>query len=239
MTTEFANAPTWAISPAYARQWEGLSSVRAALDQSGKDTLVVIPHRLDSPDRNGWLREAMESVGGWNTHVAVDRYRCGPASAIMRAEQEIGAFPDYVFVLDDDDVALPEAIAKMRVALQASLAPFVCSDFIAERDGVEVVDYPRVRYPTPETLVHGWGHRGLMGYYWPMVCRVGGLDTTLRRYYDYDIARRLAFTYGAPVYLPEKLLRYRLHGDQITKHARANGTGPDELFSWLMSRPRE
>jgi hypothetical protein len=195
------------------------------------DTAVVIPHRHGR--RNRMALEALRSVYGQaKIIVAMDHYGRGPAHAIARAEIEYYPFPPLVFVLDDDDVAMPGAIEKMRQALVDSKAPFVYANFQAEKDDV-VVPYPSVKNPTLNSMRTFFGLRGLRGYKWDMVQQVGGLDTTLPQFEDVDIALRLAAKFGDPAYVDEILTQYRIHPGQMTKHGQPD---PD-LLRWIKARP--
>jgi len=206
------------------------------MKQEHNDTLVVIPYDHRRPNAEKWLSEAIESIGNWPWAVA-DNVQWGPAHGVAMLELDRAAmwgdgFPRYVFNLDaDDKISQPDAIAVMRQAMVDTEACCIFARFQAFNEhGIQ--PYPHQPFPTAEYFKHSFNQRGLRGFDWEKVRSIGGIDTTLKRFEWFDLARRLTHRYGDPAYVDRVLSFYRLHPDQLTEH----GAQPPE-FQWVLNRP--
>jgi hypothetical protein len=193
--------------------------------------LVVIPHAPWRKNADAWLKEAIGSIGDWPIVIAKDYYRRGLAHAITRQESKRGGFPRYVVTLDDDDIAMPGAVEKLLEPMARQPKAFAYADFQAF-DVTGNVSYPGVKDPTLDTMMRYFGLRGIRAYDWNRVQDVGGFDTTLTDFQDFDLAIRLTKQFGPPLYINEVLTRYRLHAQQMVSQPFNQ-----RLFDWIKSRP--
>lgn len=148
---------------------------------------------------------------------------------------------DYVWIFDDDDVALPDSIEKrLEILKNRPELGFVISGHYQGNDGsdskiVRGSLYKVPCHPEQEIFLHLMNgcYFTLQSLLVKTSCyqAIGGLDETLLRSQDYDVMIRLAQHYPCTV-LNEPTFIFRRHGgDRGPKSIRHSGVAREE--SWL------
>lgn len=143
---------------------------------------------------------------------------------------------DYVWVFDDDDVALPDALARFTDALERhpecgfSWSPWCCADTLADGNLGPVTwetrapDIATIGF-VPALLEHNFLGGAALFARKRCYDECGGYDPALVRSQDYDVALRFARRYPA----------VRVEGDATfiyRQHEGARGSSADRFAAW-------
>ena len=208
---------------------ESIESIRAQTLPPAQ-ILVVDDGSTDDTAR------VLERFGG---AVQVLRVQQGGKSAAINAGLP-HVTGDYLWIFDDDDVALPPALARLVAPLEANpeagfsygrcaLAESLPDGRIGPALGLAGRPNPRARGFFP-TMLEGNLLSGAMLFARTACYRaLGGYDPALIRSQDYDFALRLARSYTGIALDDEPLYLYRRHpgprGDAASRFGASERTG--------------
>lgn len=148
---------------------------------------------------------------------------------------------EWVWLFDDDDVALPDALERMLVAVQQDNgADFAYSAQIVGRDSPAGRIEPLFETPLPPVTAQGLFLYTLKTFPFRMqgmlmrrrvVLEVGGFDPDYVRSQDYEFYSRL-FRHARGVALNKPTFVWRVHeGLRGPEHAAHSGSKRDEVWS--------
>ena len=224
------NAPAVSVViPTRNRPRQVLRAVQSVVGQTWADLEIVVVDDASTSD----VGDALAVLGEPRLRVLRHDQRRGACAA--RNTGIAAARGTYVALLDDDDEWLPTKIA-VQVERFAASSPEVGLVYC----GVEVVseatgEIRRRTLPTGTPPAYGDLLRSTgFGASAAMVRRecfavVGGFDQTLAGAQDRDMWLRIAKRYRL-AYVPEALVRWYIHGEQITADLGAKITARRQLL---------
>jgi glycosyltransferase involved in cell wall biosynthesis len=216
-------------------------------------------------NRAGYIRECLESVLSqtvppYQVIVIDDGSQDGTAAILNEFEKNVTvirqpnggkasavnlglkhASGEYVWIFDDDDVALPDSIEKRLAVLDTRPElGFVISGHYLGKDGADGKIVRGTLYEVPCDSEQEIFRQLMNGCYFTLQSilsrtscyqEIGGLDETLLRSQDYDIMIRLAQHYPCAV-LNEPTFIFRKHvGDRGPASIRHSGFSRENI--WL------
>jgi len=209
-------------------------AIGSVLGQTFRDFELLV---VDDGSRDG-TPAVLAAIDDDRLRVLRNETNLGEAPSRNRAVRE--ARGEYVAILDHDDVALPERLAREVDVLDRESAVAVVGTWTAL-----VVDGARVgrvaqRIRTRVDFVHHClvgdlqiPHSSTM-FRRAAMLELGGYDESLMPSEDFDLLLRFCLAgYGARV-IDEELVRYRLHERQLSRvhedRQRANAAAAHERF---------
>ena len=209
------------VSSHNRERWLG-ATLQSLVDQDDPGIEVVV---IDGSVNDACL----QVVGNYGDKLNIHAHRrpdlvSRPEKANFGVEQARG---EWVCILDDDDLWLPEKCAKLRewLALQSDavmhLHPCYIIDKSGKRLGLWRCPLPNGQSPVPAPLLlERLLVQNFIATPAPMIrrdayLRVGGLDNRLWYTADWDLYLKIAFL-GTVYYYPYPLACYRVHGSTLT-----------------------
>lgn len=194
-------------------------AINSVLLQTGCDWHLIV--WLDGHD-NELLRAAERAVGSDPRCCVIDQSHMGLGEALDSAWQladEVWA-PDAIALLDADDRLLPGALESALLAMDASEAGLVYTDYVTINEGGRRIDGIRQGVPWERCdPIEGQAAYHLLVFSSKALRDIGGFDPTLELCPQFDATVKVQM--GSPVFfLREVLYEYRLHRDQVSKRRR-------------------
>ncbi len=233
MTQNSKNASVSVLIPTFNRAGYIRECLESILCQTAPPHQIIV---IDDGSQDGTaaiLNEFEKSI------TILRQPNGGKASAVNLGLKH--ASGKYVWIFDDDDVALPDSIEKRLVVLdtQPELG-FVISGHYRGRDGSDGRIVREMLYEVQCNSEQEIFLRLMNGYYFTLQSllvrtscfqEIGGLDETLLRSQDYDLMIRLARQYSCAV-LKEPTFIFRIHqGDRGPASIRHSGLSRENI--WL------
>ena len=220
------------VVPAYRSERFLAQTLQSIKDQTWRAWECIVVDD-GSQDRTGLVGAAFERDD--SRFRVVSQGNAGTAAARNRGLLELASSVEYVTCMDSDDIYLPEALEKLKTALDSSpgaVGVHALAEFIDEYG--QPMD-PGVFAELGRNRVKGTGNRlsplpvteatsfasvitastifppGLLLMRREIVDRVGAYDETVTLAEDWDYIIRLC-RYGEVKFLDEVILYYRRHG---------------------------
>jgi hypothetical protein len=178
-------------------------------------------------------RAALDRFAGRVTTLDTPRQLGKPGAVNLGLEHASG---DYVWVFDDDDVALPDALARFTDALERhpecgfSWSPWFCADTLADGSlgpvswETRAPDIATLGF-VPALLEHNFLGGAALFARKRCYDECGGYDPALVRSQDFDVAIRFARRYPAVRVEGGATFIYR-------QHEGARGSSADRFAAW-------
>lgn len=180
------------IIPAYNRAGSISQAIDSVLGQSVAVNEILVVDDASDDDLAGALTT-------YGTRIRLLRHTANRGAAAARNTGVQAATSRYVAFLDSDDRWTPEKLERQLEFMEERDLDAACTNFLTVADEGAGADRPRPAYrPYPELLEladMSWGCFISPGA--TLVCRrellveVGGFDTALSRYEDWDLFLRL------------------------------------------------
>lgn len=208
------------VIPTYNQQRYLAEAVQSALAQTYLDREVLV---IDdgSTDRTPAILDQFGSAIRW-----VRKENGGTASALNLGIRE--ARGTWVAWLSSDDAFLPDKLERqMALVSQQPHCDVVYTDwYVVDADGAVTSHLHSPTFPTRKKLIAGLVRGCVINGSTTLVRRsayerVGLFDESLVQAHDWDMWLRLARDYAFG-HVPQPLLRYRWHGENLS-------AGPDAL----------
>ncbi len=214
-------------------------AIDSALSQTYPNREVLVVN--DGSDDGGVSRETALSYGDRVRYF--EKSNGGVSSALNLAVANMRG--EWFCWLSHDDVYLPHKLECQAKQLRALLDEGKDLDRVALFSGMEWIDASgRVAMRLPTSPGRRGGNLGIMlrnlrrsrmggcTFLLPRSCfdRLGGFDEELRCVSDVDYWYRLLLSGCELHYLPEILVRGRLHGGQVTQRAAEKLKKEQEIF---------
>ncbi len=211
-------------------------AVRSVLDQTHADVELVVIDDGSKDDSPSIIRDAFAEYRGRRTRL-IEQKNCGAHAAIMRGVESLDT--EFIAVLNSDDAYEPDRFERTLPCLTEAAAAHAGAAIAFT--GLRIIDehgqdlppthaWPKW-YATALTaaqteptigfalLVHNFSvTSGNFVFTRPLYDALGGFGTQ-KFAHDWDfLIRAVALT--EPVFLPERLMRYRVHGSNTTESVR-------------------
>lgn len=201
----------------YARYLpECLNSVHAQLheplelvvvDDCSSDDSLVFAHK--------WLLDNNSRFG----KVSLWKHEKNSGAAASKNSAFSKVRTDFVMLLDADNVLYPRAISRLHYALTQGnfAAAYSQLEKFGDVQGVGDADLWNPEYFKGGNYVDG------MALYSTEAWRtIGGFDSVLNGWEDYDFWCKFIEHGRSAIFVPELLCRYRVHSNSVTSMARRN-----------------
>lgn len=184
-----------AIVPTYNRA----AVIRQTLDSLLSQTVPLAQIIVVDDGSADATRDVVRSCGGRITLLSKENG--GKSSAINLALRHLASDIDLIWVFDDDDIAMPDALSRHVAALSRSGAGFSYSSYIASFENPDRTIKPLHDVRTPnvdsdhflaELLIANFVSHPSLVVRRSVQEEVGGYDETLVRSQDYDMILRIA-----------------------------------------------
>jgi hypothetical protein len=230
--TDSDSAPVTVIVPTYNRGALIGQAIDSLLQQSlpPKEVLVVVDGSTD---------DTMEVLGRYGDRLRVVRTENGGKARALNLGLSLASQP-YVWIFDDDDVACPDALRWLYLALSASPeAGFSYGTLdMFYGDWPSPVTEPRITYHSPSRralyiafMQDFFIWQGAMLVRAECYREVGGFDESFTRSQDYEMALRLLRRFDG-VAVPQVVFHQRHHrGDRGPSHARLRATQIEAVWA--------
>lgn len=209
------------VMPTYRRGRQICAALESVLAQSDQDyELVVVDDHSEPPT----MELVPELCGRENVHYIYLESNLGVSAARNVALRE--ARGEYVAFIDDDDVFMPDKLARLRTAFEATEADVVYHAMMINlvKEGVRYRNNP---FPSPFSL-DDLLTKNLLGGPTMVAARrdallsVGGFDETLPALEDYELWIRLFRAGYRFQFLDHCLAEYRRRTDTNSKSHRVD-----------------
>ncbi|HZB00699.1 MAG TPA: glycosyltransferase [Actinomycetota bacterium] len=192
-----------------------VKALRSVLAQRSIDLQVVV---VDDGSSDG-SEDAVIASG--DARVRVLRHDVPRGVAVARNAGARAATGSWLAFLDDDDLWAPDKLARQVQAATEARAAWAYAGAVEIDDRGEILG--GTPPPVPATLVSELKRMNPMPAGSSNVLvettsfrSVDGFDERLRHLADWDLWLRLAGAAGAPAWVPEPFVAYRLHASQAT-----------------------
>lgn len=203
------------IMPAYNAEKYIAESIDSILRQTFGDFELIILNDCSQDS----TEEVILSYGDSRIVYLKNEENMGVARTLNRGLSVARGM--YIARMDADDISLPERFEK-QVQYLDTHKDVVVLGVALERFGAGVPSQIRCfstdchQMKTDMFFACGLAHPGVMMRR-EEILQLGGYDTEYNGLEDYELWCRVCKQYGVTA-LPEVLLRYRIHGEQVTKN---------------------
>ena len=221
------------IVPTFNRAGYLPECLESLLAQTFPPTQIIVVNDGSTDNTARVIRPYLDRI------TYVEKENGGKSTALNLVMPDVRS--DYIWIFDDDDVALPDALEIHVAALEADpnagFSYAACYLGVAGPDGrIQRGSIPKLPDPSQDEffrrLLEGWFLTGQASLFVRTTCyrSVGAFDTNLIRSQDYDMLLRLSRRFKG-LRIDKPTFIYRMH-DDLRGHSEYRFPGDLTNYEW-------